>query len=534
VNKKIIRRVLAIGVPLLLLVVLLVGCTAKKQTTTTTQVTATAKKGNLALDITAVGNLAYSQSEELSFDTNGTVSEVLVNIGDSVTKGQVLARLDMTVWQQNITNLESTLVSKQQSLTQAQQSLTNANRTVANKENAVTVAQQAVDDAKYNVTVKERAVTQTQITIANAEISYKQLQQQFYNGTGDAYISERLNLAAQSLELTKAGLDDANRAVAQAQRAVTTAENALESAKLDVQDAQTAVTIAQTGVTKAQQDIVNAQTALDDANATHPELTAPFDGLITAINTQAGSTIYKGGAIVTIVDPNKFKADVLVGETDISNVKVNGDATVELDAITGISLPATVTSISPTSTNSQGVVSYKVTVEIASQQVTQQSSTQPNSTSQFTPGQLPSGFTPGQLPSGITQGQLPSGFTPGTAGMGQGQNQTGTQTTGTSQSVQLRQGLTATVSIIIQQRTNVIYIPNQAIKTVSGNATVNVIKDGVTTERSIKTGMATSKYTEVTEGLTEGEQVVYTKSSSSSSSSSTFGAGGGGGFMVGP
>jgi HlyD family secretion protein len=100
--------------------------------------------------------------------------------------------------------------------------------------------------------------------------------------------------------------------------------------------------------------------------------------------------------------------------------------------------------------------------------------------------------------------------------------------------VQLRQGLTATVSIIIQQRTNVIYIPNQAIKTVSGNATVNVIKDGVTTERSIKTGMATSKYTEVTEGLTEGEQVVYTKSSSSSSSSSTFGAGGGGGFMVGP
>ena len=522
-NKKKLVKLITIAVTLILLVVLFVGCTATKQTTTTTQVTATAKKGNLTLDITAVGNLAYSDEEELSFDTNGTVSEVLVDIGDSVTKGQVLASLDMTVWQQNITDLESTLVSKQQALTQAQQSLTNANRTVANKENAVTTAEQAVDDAKYNVTVKERAVTQAQINIANAEISYAQLQQQFYNGTGDAYISERLNLAAQSLELTRAGLDDATQAVEQAQRAVTTAENSVESAKLDVVDAQTAVTIAQTGVTKAQQDIVNAQTALDDANATHPELTAPFDGLITAINTQAGSTIYKGGAIVTIVDPNKFKADVLVGETDISNVKVGGDATVELDAITGISLPAKVTSISPTSTNSQGVVSYNVTVEIGSQQVTQQSSTRSNSTGQFTPGQLPPGFTPGQLPSGITPGNLPAGTLPG---------QSQTQSTTTSESVQLRQGLTATVSIIIQQRTNVIYVPNQAIKTVNGTTIVNVINDGVTTERSIKTGIATSQYTEVTEGLTEGEQVVYTRSSTSSSTANSNPAGGGG-FIMG-
>ncbi len=126
----------------------------------------------------------------------------------------MLASLDMTEWQQNITNLESTLASKQQALTQAQQSLTNANRAVANKETAVTTAEQAVDDANYNVTVKERAVTQAQINIANAEISYEKLQQSFYAGTGDAYISEELNLAAQSLELTKANLDDANRAVA--------------------------------------------------------------------------------------------------------------------------------------------------------------------------------------------------------------------------------------------------------------------------------------------------------------------------------
>ncbi len=314
----------------------------------------------------------------------------------------------------------------------------------------------------------------------------------------------------------------------------------MENAKLDVLDAQTSVTIAQAGVTQAQQNITNAQQALDDANATHPEITAPFDGLITAINTQAGSVIYKGGAIVTIVDPNKFKAEVLVGETDISNVKVNGDATVELDAITGVSFPAKVISISPTATVSQGVVSYSVKVELSSQPAAQQGSTQSNTANQstlpegFTPGQLPEGFTPGQLPEGFTPGQLPEGFTPGElpSGFTAGQSQTGTQASVTSESIQLREGLTATVSIIIQQKTNVLYIPNQAIKTVNGTATVNVIKDGVTTERTIKTGMSTSKYTEVMEGLSEGEQVVYTRSTSSTSTN-RLGGGGGGGFLGG-
>jgi HlyD family secretion protein len=525
VNKNKTMLVTAIIVTVVLLVVSLVGCANKTDTTTATQVTAIVQRGDITVDISAVGNLAYSQEEELSFDTGGTVSEVLVEVGDSVSEGDVLARLDMTEWQQNVTNLESTLVSRQQVQTQAEQNLSVAERKVTKQEDAVTAAEQAVDDAEYNISVQERSVIQAQIDIANAEMNYQDLNLQVHFGTGDTWINTKLYLAEQSLTLARAKLDDANRNVEKAKESVVTAEKAVESAKLDVIDAQTAVTMAQASLTKAQQDVADAQNALDEAKATHPELTAPFNGLITAINTKSGSTIYKGGAIVTIVDPNKFKAEVLVGETDITNVKLNGNATVELDAITGITIPAKVTSISPTATVSQGVVSYQVRVELSSQ-VTQHSSIQSGSANQFQIGELPEGFRPGQMPEGFTPGELPEGFTPGQIpeGMLPGQVQLETQ-----QSVQLREGLTASVSIIIDQKTDVIYVPNQAVKTVQGTSKVNVIKDSVVTERTVIIGISNSKYTEIIDGLAEGEQVVYTRSSSSSSS--TFGPGGGAFFM---
>ena len=40
--------------------------------------------GDPIIDITAVGNLAFSHQEELTFEVSGTVGEVLVEVGDSV------------------------------------------------------------------------------------------------------------------------------------------------------------------------------------------------------------------------------------------------------------------------------------------------------------------------------------------------------------------------------------------------------------------------------------------------------------------
>ena len=450
----------------------IIGCGSSDATTTTTDINYTVKKGDLSLDITAVGNLSYSTSEELSFDTDGTIAAVKVEAGDSVTKGDVLATLNLTDYQQNITDLESTLNSKQLAVTQAEQDLTSAQRTVTTKQTAVTTAERALDDAEYQLTVKERAVTEAELAIKSAELTVEQDEYAFQSNTGGTWIDENLAIAKATLALKEAALADTQRDVESAKNDISDAELAVENAKLDVVDAQTSVTVAEAKLASAQQAVVDAQSSLDEAKATSPEITAPFDGLITEINEVAGTEIYKGGAVVTIVDPSQYEAVVSVGETDIANVAISGNATVELDAITGLVLPASVTYISPTATTSSGVVSYSVTITIDSEKA-------------------------------ITEGAT------------------------TEQINQLKEGLTATVSIITSSATDVLLVPTQAITSTTSGATVNVVKNGVTSSTPIQIGISGSKYTVVTSGLSEGDVVTYTKSTTSSTSSSSSSQSGG-------
>jgi RND family efflux transporter MFP subunit len=226
-------------------------------------------------------------------------------------------------------------------------------------------------------------------------------------------------------------------------------------------------------------NLQDAQKALTDAQNASPEIIAPFDGFISTVNVSAGDAgtsgngVPKGTVACQIVDPSKFQADILVSEMDIFQVKVGGDASVQLSSIPGVSLPAKVTYISPTATIQQGVVNYKVTVEIQPLEVPTQGEVTPSS-------------------------PLASSTVP--------------------QNLQLREGLTVTVSIIVAQRTGVLLVPNGAITTRGRQTYVQVVSaDGTTQERAITTGISNWQYTEVTEGLSEGEQVVVPQGTTTTS-----------------
>ncbi len=89
----------------------LLSCSSQGSTTqsTDTQVI-TAQKGTIKREITPSGNLQMPREAKLTFGaSSGTISQVLVKVGETVEEGQVLARLDAT-----------TLSGLQQSLLQAQ------------------------------------------------------------------------------------------------------------------------------------------------------------------------------------------------------------------------------------------------------------------------------------------------------------------------------------------------------------------------------------------------------------------------------
>jgi len=262
--------------------------------------------------------------------------------------------------------------------------------------------------------------------------------------------------------------------------------------EIDIKELQ--VELAKARVEDTEQGLEEAQEELEEALGSSPEIIAPFDGFITQVSVSGGDEVKKGTVAVTLADPDKFEVDVLVSEMDILQVKLDGAASVNVGAMSGLSLPSKVTHISPTATIQSGVVNYQVKVEVESletaiqerQQAMQQAGQQ-----EQVPAMIPEDF-------------------------------------------QLREGLTVTVSIIVDQRTNVLLVPNSAITTRGRQAYVQVpLPDGTTEERAITTGISDWQYTEVTDGLSEGEQVVVTQGTTSTSTTPQQQRPGGGMFIPG-
>jgi hypothetical protein len=83
----------------------------------------------------------------------------------------------------------------------------------------------------------------------------------------------------------------------------------------------------------------------------------------------------------------------------------------------------------------------------------------------------------------------------------------------------LKDGLSATVNILVQQQNNVLLIPNRAISRQGRNSVVQLVKGTTTEAVAIQTGISDSTNTEVISGLNEGDRIALPSSSSSSSNS---------------
>jgi len=392
----------------------------------------TVQRGDLAVDITASGNLALSVTEDLAFEISGTVEEILVEEGDSVEEGQVLARLDTSEWEDELRAL------------------------------------------KRQVTAKHLSLLQAEINLENAELALEEAEEETTTTvTGDIVQnytdSEEIDILELKVELAEASLEDTQEALDQ-----------------------------------AQEDLAEAIDA-------SPEIVAPFAGFVTKVKVDGGDEVKKGTVAVTLADPNRFEADILVSEMDIFQVKLGGEAWVQVDAVQGLSCPAEVTHISPTATIQSGVVNYKVKVEL---QPLEEMTQEWQEARQEAMEDVSSGELPEQLRQAIEEGQITHAQAEEIMEqMQQGQGgEAGQMPTMISEAFQLREGLTVTVSIIIDEREDVLLVPNSAITTQRGQTYVQVLlPDGTTEQRAITTGISDWQYTEVTDGLSEGEQVIVSQ-----------------------
>jgi macrolide-specific efflux system membrane fusion protein len=72
----------------------------------------------------------------------------------------------------------------------------------------------------------------------------------------------------------------------------------------------------------------------------------------------------------------------------------------------------------------------------------------------------------------------------------------------------LRPEMTTTVSIFLERKIQVLTLPNNAIQREEGQKFVYVTRSGLIEKQPVKVGWKDKRFTEIVEGLGEGEEVV--------------------------
>lgn len=119
-----------------------------------------------------------------------------------------------------------------------------------------------------------------------------------------------------------------------AQAGVTTAQNAYEIARREVERAETlfkAGAIAERDVERARNAALAAETQLANAKAMYAsarkqqsrtQITAPFAGIVSARQANAGDIVSPGAALFTIVDPSTMRLEASVPAQSLSDIRV--------------------------------------------------------------------------------------------------------------------------------------------------------------------------------------------------------------------
>lgn len=281
-------------------------------------------RGDLAATVGATGTVRAKQSATLQWSTTGTVGNVSVDVGDSVSRGDVLASLDKQSLNQSVILAEADLVSAEKAL----EDLLDSDTARAQAARDLDAAETAYENA-YNY----RKALEGKITITDTYLDHGVPKVRYTKGYADA---ETIKDADEKLALAEAQLNDAKRAYERL-------ENGADSAEVAAAEARVAAAKA----TLAQALIL-----------------APFDGTVTQASPTVGDQVTVGTVAFRLDDLENLLVDVQVSEVDINNIKIGQGATLTFDAILEKEYHGEVVEVGQAGDTVQGVVNFTVTVKI--------------------------------------------------------------------------------------------------------------------------------------------------------------------------
>jgi HlyD family secretion protein len=449
---------------------------------------ALAERGTLRVAIGATGAAAPVREVGLSFELPGIVAEVLVSEGETVSAGQPLARLNADSLAAAVRDAE--LLRDLRRI--AFDALTTPPREVD-----IAAAQAVVDAARaqlaaaYNTASPEQAeIARIQADLARNQLWQAQLQRDLAVSPAPlTFTIPDLGIPIPTGVPIPPGIPQPGETIVIPQQGADPRqfEGGLEQAEIGVQAADArALAAANRGadagaVASANAALVAAQTTLDrllngatendrqmvalelqqaeigvqlaQANFDRSLLRAPFDAVVARMNLTVGEPAPQTQPALLVIDTRSYYLDLAIDEADIGRITVGQRVEIDLDALPDAALTGTVTRIAiapppldPIAQATQGQQVVTYTVRVT--------------------------FDPTDAP--------------------------------------LRAGMTATASILTDERTDVLILPNRFIRIdrESGSAFVTIESGGGFRELPVTLGARSETESEIVSGVEEGQRVV--------------------------
>lgn len=361
-------------------------------------------------------NMGGSSSTGSNDDSSLTVAEVLVSVGQQVSEGDPLYRLE----EDSVSELEEELQSNMEKA-KADLEAVEADQTLSGQKAKYTydssIAYGSYIDTEYSTALQElqNAADSAETTLEQAKSKLENYQVQLTEVTaayeeaaqvlsnckyslnstdpaddtyGYVYFAQLTQQAQTTADSLKQQKEELDQKVEQAEENVTTAETAYNKAKRELEQGKltatetkqlrtlvynTAQETYDIALGYLEQDLSDQQEIYDETVEKWNEFStyidgdtvcAKYNGVITGVELEAGDKISTGTSLVTLYDMDEVTMTVTVDEDDLTDISLGSAANVVLTAYPDQTFPGKVTAIGDASADSSGNVTYDVTVTL--------------------------------------------------------------------------------------------------------------------------------------------------------------------------
>ncbi|NOT47434.1 MAG: efflux RND transporter periplasmic adaptor subunit [Acidobacteria bacterium] len=284
---------------------------------------------NVPAFIQATGSLVADETSNVAPKVAGKVANVNVNVGQFVSQGVEIARIDDR-------DARLQLASAQASVKQAVAAVRQAEARLGLSPNG-TFNSSSIPEVRSANAIYQQNLAELRQAEAN-EKRYRDLVE-----TGDVSMI--------AYEGYRTARDTARARVNSAKEQLDAAVNTARQSNAAIASAQAAVEAAQTQVGTAQQ-------ALTDT-----VIRAPFSGFVSDRPTAVGEFVTSASVIITLLRVNPIKIQIQVAEADVPTVTLGRAVTLQVDAYKDRSFAGTVTAINPSVDSASRAATVEASIE---------------------------------------------------------------------------------------------------------------------------------------------------------------------------